>query len=64
MQTEVISDDEQTEIFDFYSTVSYNFGVHVLDCGNNHNSSRGFRVSHRSRSNSNKPLKIRKIPKK
>ena len=35
MQTEVISDDEQIEIFDFYSTVSYNYGVHVLDCSNN-----------------------------
>ena len=35
MQTEVISDDEQTEIFDFYFAASYNSGVHVLDCGNN-----------------------------
>ena len=35
MQTEAISDDEQTEIFDFYSKASYNFGVHVLACSNN-----------------------------
>ena len=35
MQTEVISNDEQTEIFDFYFAVSYNSGVHVLDYGNN-----------------------------
>ena len=31
----MISDDEQTEIFDFYSATSYNSGVHVLDYGNN-----------------------------
>ena len=35
MQIEVISDDEQTEIFDFYSAGSYSFGVYVLDYGNN-----------------------------
>ena len=35
MQTEVIVDDEQIEIFDFYFVVSYNSRVHVLDCGNN-----------------------------
>ena len=35
MQTEMIYDDEQIEIFDFYSAVSYNFGVNVLNCGNN-----------------------------
>ena len=35
MQIEVISDDEQTEIFDFYSAASYNFGVHFLDYLNN-----------------------------
>ena len=35
MQTEVISDEELTEIFDFYSTASYNVVVHVLDFGNN-----------------------------
>ena len=34
MQTEVISNDEQTEIFDFYLAASYNSGVHVLDYGN------------------------------
>ena len=31
----MISDDEQIEIFDFYSAVSDNSGVNVLDCGNN-----------------------------
>ena len=31
----MIFDDERTEIFDFYSTASYNSGIHVLDCGNN-----------------------------
>ena len=31
----MIFDDEQTEIFDFYSVASYNSGVHVLDYGNN-----------------------------
>ena len=35
MQTSVIFDKEQTEIFDFYSTTSYNSGIHVLDYGNN-----------------------------
>ena len=35
MQIEVISDDEHIEIFDFYSTASYNFGIHVLDYDNN-----------------------------
>ena len=35
MQTEVISDDEQTKIFDFYSAASYNVVVHVMDYGNN-----------------------------
>ena len=35
IQTEVISDDEQTEISDFYSVASYNYGVLVLDYGNN-----------------------------
>ena len=34
MQTEMISDDKQTEIFDFYSATSYNSSVHVLDYGN------------------------------
>ena len=27
--------DSKTEIFDFYFATSYNFGVHVLDYGNN-----------------------------
>ena len=31
----MISDKEQTKIFDFYSATSYNSGVHVLDYGNN-----------------------------
>ena len=35
MLTLVISDKEQTEIFDFYSATYYNFSVHVLDYGNN-----------------------------
>ena len=35
MQTEVISNNEQTEIFDFYSVACYNFGLHVLDYDNN-----------------------------
>ena len=59
MQTDVISDEERIEIFDFYFAASYNSGVHVPIM--THNSSCGFCVSHRSRSNSNKPMKIRKI---
>ena len=35
MQTEVISDNEKTKIFDFYFAASYNVVVHVLDYGNN-----------------------------
>ena len=35
MQTEVISNDEHIEIFDFYSAASYNVVVYVLDYGNN-----------------------------
>ena len=35
MQTEVISDDEQIESFDFYFVASYNSSIHVLDYGNN-----------------------------
>ena len=35
MQTKVIIDNEQIEIFDFYFATSYNSGVHVLDYGNN-----------------------------
>ena len=35
MHTEVISDNVHTEIFDFYSATSYNFGIHVLDYDNN-----------------------------
>ena len=35
MQTKVIFDDEQTEIFDFYFAASYNVVIHVLDYGNN-----------------------------
>ena len=35
MHTKVIIDNEQTKIFNFYSAASYNFGVHVLDYGNN-----------------------------
>ena len=31
----MISDDEQIEIFDFYSAAYYNVFVHVLDYGNN-----------------------------
>ena len=31
----MIFDKEQTEIFDFYSATSYNFGIHVLEYGNN-----------------------------
>ena len=31
----MISDNEQTEIFDFYSVASYNSGVHVLNYDNN-----------------------------
>ena len=35
MKTLVIYDNEHTEIFDFYSTTSYNSGVYVPDYGNN-----------------------------
>ena len=56
MQTEVISDAEQTEIFNFYFVPSYNSGVYVLDYGNND------KTPPKGRSNSNKPLKIQKIP--
>ena len=31
----MISNNKQTEIFDFYFVISYNSGVHVLDYGNN-----------------------------
>ena len=31
----MISDNEHIEIFDFYSTTSYNFGIYVLDYGIN-----------------------------
>ena len=31
----MISDNEQTEIFNFYHEVSYNSSVHALDYGNN-----------------------------
>ena len=31
----MISDKDQIEIFDFYSATSNNFGIHVLDYGNN-----------------------------
>ena len=31
----MISNDEQVEIFDFYSATSYNSGLHVLNYDNN-----------------------------
>ena len=61
MQTEVIADDElKSSIFILQFPT-------ILECMSwivvimTHNSSRGFCVSYRSRSNSNKPLKIQKI---